>query len=1077
MPVSPFKNTDGMSVEWSGYFFSRNSGAQTYIDCSGNGGIRIIVNGMVVVNQFLFPNGDSTNPQFSVRAHMRTASSWNSIKIQYRDVSGFASIDCSGFGNLGSSYFTVGNGTVSVTTTVLTFSISQSLPNGTFIYVFSEDPTYPWRTAASAGYAMAMPIFQGTLASACSGTSCTISVGASSSITTQKFFYRLPTTTVLPQDINLATSLVYGTLTSIPGFDEFAVAVLPASPCASTSRLAIPSVTVLTTGGSTNYGIVCVDAFSNLCSACATSFLFSQGRPYFSLGNISAGSAGSLGNISAGSAGSLTSSLVLSVPPPIDTPLLFAVSTVSLVAGSLACTYYSSSSFLNKPLVSGFQVPSVASTTNPATGLPATFYGTYFVRWEGYLQATATAMYSIQASSNLATNEKLRIWINEVPIIDYWSVPVLLTMTGTFSAQSNKNLLKIEFEASSTSNSRMTLQYSVLGSSYAAIPNENLLGAVHVIGSPFFMAVNPVFGNVLPTVVGKGLSIATAGDLARFTITLKDSILTSTFVNASVVSSLYWTASSDRPWQDFPVTFSQTATGIYAASYNVTRSGTFSLEILCNSIQTTSTSAAGTVCNGGVSIPVFNVTVNPGFAGLASVVTYTSSVTVGLLNTFSISAKDPFGNSLTGDGSCFFRITLSKGEEIRSVPQFYVSANTYQIRYRLSASGTYALSVQSLLPGLSKLLIIDALSSTFSSLVTTVSSVVLDFSDSATFKSTSSPELLYLMRYSGFIRPTTTGLYTFWINNPDNTKRHRTWLSDRYIVDSWKATSAATEFSAIIGLSSNAFYDLYVDFANSGVSVSATKTLTLRWQFSGGSISAIPSTNLFRSYQNISASPFSILAFPRSVCASACILSGVALSLATSGEASPFTIQMRDEFSNPSTVQPPTFIAQVIGDATLRHPTKSQRNNHGILQSSVLDVITGAYVPFWKKGPPASYYNSLFQTFRNFNPFSGTVNDLAYWPMAYGGLYASAYAGPFEQVIISAAVANGIHATYYSRLNNAGLIDRLPNNTPSAQAIVSNIGPGGFNAVRFQGFFQTYFAGRIYFQHFKSVQSQQPFLD
>jgi hypothetical protein len=1066
MPLSPFTNTDGMSVEWTGYFLSRNSGAQTYIDCSGYGGIRIIVNGMIAVDGFLFPNNNSTNPQFSVRAHMRIASSWNSLKIQFRDVSGIASIDCSGFGAVGSSYFTVGTGTISVTSSssTLTFSNSQSLPASTSIYIFSQDLVYPWQTATSAGYAKAMPIFQGTLSAECASSSCTVAVSAVTSITAQQFFYLLPTTTVLTADINQASSLIYGSLNSITGFDEFAAAVLPASPCASTSRLALPSVTVLTTGAITNYAILCVDAFSNLCSACANTFVFSQGRPYFSTGTISAGSSGSL-----------SSSITLAVPAPIDTPLSFAVSTVALVAGSLACTYYSSSLFLNNPLVSGVQFPAVATTANPATGLPATFYGTYFVRWEGYLKATQTATYSVQASSAVALNEKLRIWVNDVLIIDYWIVPAIPTMTGMFSGTSSSYyLFKIEFEASSSGSSKMTLQYAT-GSTYTDIPADSLFGAFHVIGSPFLMVVNPVFGNVLSTIVGKGLTLATAGVLAGFTITLKDSILTSTFVNASIVSSLYWTASNLRPWQDFPVIFSQTSTGIYAASYKVTRSGSFSLEILCKSLRTTSTSAADTVCNGGASIPLFTVTVNPGYAGFASVVTFTSSVTVGLLQTFSISAKDSFGNSLSSDGSCFFRVTLSNGEEIHSVPQFYVSANTYEVRFRLSASGTYALSVRSLLPGLSKLLITDALSSVFSSVVTTVSSVILDFSDSAAFKSTSSTELLYLMRYSGFIRPVTTGVHTFWISNPDSTKRHRTWLSDRYIVDSWQATSAATEFSAIIGLAANAFYDLFVDFANSGVSSSATKSLTLQWQFLGNARSNIPSTRLFQSYQNLSASPFSISAFPRSVCASACMLSGVSLSLATSGEASPFTIQMRDEFSNPSTMQSPTFIAQVIGDPTLRHSSKFQRNSHGILKSAILDVVTGAYVPFLKKGPPATYYNSLFQTFRNFNPYFGTLNDAKYWPMAYGGLYATAYAGPFEQLIISAAVPNGIHATYYSRLKDT--IVRLVS-TPSAQAIVSDISVSSFNAGRFQGFFKPTLQGVYTFNVGKpTAQSSRFWID
>jgi hypothetical protein len=1062
MSFSPFMNDDGMSVEWTGYFLSRNSGAQTYIDCSGFGGIRIFVNGMISSDAFMIP----TNTFFSVRALMKATSAWNFLKIQFRDVSGNASIFCSGFGALGLSYFNVSSGTVSVTNTSLTFSAPQSLPSGTSVYVFAQHQD-AWRTATQDGYAQAMPIYKGTLSSACAGVSCVAAEVAVTPITSQNFFFLLPTSTLLVQEINLATKQVYGTLVSIPGFDEFAVVVLPASPCASTSQLSLPSVTIVTTGTVTRYAVRCLDKFSNFCTLCGTSFLFSQGKPYFSVGIWSEGISGFL-----------FSNITLAIPAPIDVASSFSISTIALVTGSLSCTYYSSSSFLNTPLVSGNQFPQVLSTLNPALGLPATFYGTYFTRWEGYLKATSTSLYSIRASSKLAGNEKLRIWINDEILIDYWNV-VDTVMNGVFSASSDVlYLFKIEFEASHSNPSKMTLQFARTASIYEDIPTTNLFSAFHVIGSPFFTTVHPIFGNVLSTVTGPGLSIATAGTLSSFTITLKDSLLTATFVNASLACSLFWTASNMRPWSDFPVKLSQSTTGIYKASFNVTRSGIFSLEVLCKSMQKTSTSAANSICNAGVLIPFFTVLVNPGYAGRASVVMYTSNITVGVVQTLSILARDTFGNNIIGDGTSFFRTTVSNGEEIHSVPQFYNSTNKYEVKYRVSASGNYTLVVEALIPGLSKLLISDSLSKTFSSITTSSSSATLDFSDSATFKSTSSSELLYLMRYSGFIRPETTGIHTFWISNPDTSKRHRTWLSDRYIIDSWQATSIATEFSAVVGLVSNSFYELFIDFANSGVSTSINKTLSLQWQYMGNSRIVIPSQRLFQFYQRVSA--FSISAFPRSVCASACVLSGVGLSLATSGEASPFSIYMRDEFSNPTTDQQPIFIAQIVGDSTLRHSSKSLRHNHGILQSASDNVITGAYVPFWKKSPPASYYSSsaLYQAFRNFNPYSGSQNE-AYWPLSYGGLYATAYAGPFEQLIISAAVPNGIHATYFSRMNDNGAIIRVSANTPAAQAIVSVIPAApGFNAGRFQGFFRPTVQGLYTFRVDKPLsQSTRIWID
>jgi hypothetical protein len=65
-------------------------------------------NRMIAVDRFIFSNSNTPNQPFSVRALMRTASSWNSLRIQFRDVSGNASIACSEFGALGLSYSKTG---------------------------------------------------------------------------------------------------------------------------------------------------------------------------------------------------------------------------------------------------------------------------------------------------------------------------------------------------------------------------------------------------------------------------------------------------------------------------------------------------------------------------------------------------------------------------------------------------------------------------------------------------------------------------------------------------------------------------------------------------------------------------------------------------------------------------------------------------------------------------------------------------------------------------------------------------------------------------------------------------------
>jgi hypothetical protein len=149
------------------------------------------------------------------------------------------------------------------------------------------------------------------------------------------------------------------------------------------------------------------------------------------------------------------------------------------------------------------------------------------------------------------------------------------------------------------------------------------------------------------------------------------------------------------------------------------------------------------------------------------------------------------------------------------------------------------------------------------------------------------------VRWSGYIMPELAETYTFYAS-ADEGMRLR--VDGKLLIDQWD--SAATNFSATwSGGSVGALYSISFEYRESTSSAFAF----LEYATASISRQVIPQEVLFSKAQHVYGSPFKLYALPAILCATTSTLTGPGLSFGTTGNAASFTIQARDQYSNPKT--------------------------------------------------------------------------------------------------------------------------------------------------------------------------------
>jgi hypothetical protein len=149
------------------------------------------------------------------------------------------------------------------------------------------------------------------------------------------------------------------------------------------------------------------------------------------------------------------------------------------------------------------------------------------------------------------------------------------------------------------------------------------------------------------------------------------------------------------------------------------------------------------------------------------------------------------------------------------------------------------------------------------------------------------------LRFTGLIRPSMTGLYSFSISGVTiaTTTTEPSVLPALLSVDNMNI-AIATNTAGSISLSANSFYDILIDLV---LDSAAGATVTLNLQYYYTSWAAMPTDRMYVAFHT-RGSPFAVTVAPAPTCAAASTKEAQSISLATAGQIAAFTIQARDQY-------------------------------------------------------------------------------------------------------------------------------------------------------------------------------------
>ncbi len=345
----------------------------------------------------------------------------------------------------------------------------------------------------------------------------------------------------------------------------FSVSVSPGLACASTSTASGAGLSLATAGAASSFSVVARDRFGNLLDStrtvCTTSVSCVTGT---SLGVLAQyvpaeSSAASSVTFSSSYAGNGVWDVLVSgqrVAGEYD-------SMVTLpYVGGLHATYYAYSTSLEAvegasgasgshlawgtstaPNHEAFIATVAKSAPQPvsisSSALPASLADDengYAVRWAGYVRTpcassctdAAPVTYTFQFTV-AAVTDRVRVWIDNAMVIDQWTSLASVSPTGTAPVRQAESMhdIRVWYRHDKATPAAAELNWKPTESGdatvYENVPTSRLYARHDIRGTPVKANVLPSTPSAVHTrAVGSGLSTATAGVQARFTVVVRD---------------------------------------------------------------------------------------------------------------------------------------------------------------------------------------------------------------------------------------------------------------------------------------------------------------------------------------------------------------------------------------------------------------------------------------------------------------------------------------------------------------------------------------------------------------------------
>ena len=317
----------------------------------------------------------------------------------------------------------------------------------------------------------------------------------------------------------------------------------------------------------------------------------------------------------------------------------------SLVAtGGLMATYYDAmmtAGFESQPVMARMvqQASEGSAGGAVARGGPLRAHSVtgagYTVRWAGLFRPQFADLYTFQTRSlNVSMDsqptERMKLWVDNQLIIDQWvSLSYLdASPTGTHAFPAAYDYYELQMLYQSQKMDRLTVELLAAPQDQPLqpLPSSNLLSAMHVTGSPSSLTALPAPTDLdVSDVYGTFLTLSTAGVRSTFTIVSRDRFgnLRGEGGDEYLVQASDGTVSVFGELRDL-------GTGAYLVEYLAQFVGSYQVKVFL-----------------GSAVKHFTLFVHPGEASPQQVAlsgSATSIATAGHAATFTIQAKDAFGN-------------------------------------------------------------------------------------------------------------------------------------------------------------------------------------------------------------------------------------------------------------------------------------------------------------------------------------------------------------------------------------------------------------------------------------------------
>ena len=576
--------------------------------------------------------------------------------------------------------------------------------------------------------------------------------------------------------------------------------VQPGEACASTSLIDGVGLSIATAGFSATFTIQAKDAFQNLRTIGSNDFLARIIGPSSEMHNNPVSYIGIAPNTNLGR-------FQVAYRPTQSGNFSIDIKLASV--NGLNCTFYRDTQLMNEVKTI------VDSSVDHNWGLdsPDSSLGVvdgYSIRWNGYLKSPDYGIYTFTTAFN-GPDERVKLWVDDQWVIDQWTSLDSGGTAPTGTLYLVKNALydiRVEYkDVAGPSEIHLAMQ----GPSFTeSVISSNRLFSIasSVAGSPFTATVFPALtSGTVSTAAGSGLSLATAGIPAMFTIQAMDN-LGNARTSSDDIFVVRARHNADYSRRNIIGTVTPVAggSGLYSVAYTATWKR--------NSLSCASAPPGLTSC--GSLIVDFDHTGGDAIPGGTNVRTTTGQ----------------FPNMI-GNKHKFHDVLVSQALQGGLQATYYTAVNPES---SITPSnpilfGTGTAYRAKIVPAVQQSL-------------TTAISGSLDSIDAS-----------FGIRYTGFFSPPTSGQsYTFTPAIGGNSalvssayERVRLWLDNSLVVDQWSSLATTRPTGTLQFDNANGLYDIKLEYKQDG-GVDEEPQIMLLYSYPAQAEITIPSSRLYQAY-------------------------------------------------------------------------------------------------------------------------------------------------------------------------------------------------------------------------------------